>query len=63
MGLPVCVYFFHQFLSLVFGCCGNLHLHLLFGIGVRFDMRAVHKYRLGGKVSCLRYFLQLHAKI
>src|SRR5699024_7291296 len=58
MALPVCIYLFHQFLGIVFGRNRNLDLHLLFAIGVRFDMSTVYKYRLGGKVSCLRHLLQ-----
>ncbi|WP_204741802.1 hypothetical protein, partial [Intestinimonas butyriciproducens] len=28
------------------------------GVGIGFDVRAVYKYRLGGKITCLRYLLQ-----
>ena len=58
MGLPVCVYLFHQFLGIVSGCRRNLHLHLLLGVGVGFDVGAVHKYCLRRKVAGLRHFLQ-----
>src|SRR5699024_6879484 len=58
VGLPVCVYLLHQLLGIVLGCRRDLNLHLLFRVGVGFDVCAVYKYRLGGKVSCLRHFLQ-----
>ena len=38
MGIPVCIYLFHQFLGIVLGCRRNLNLHLLFGIGIGFDV-------------------------
>ena len=58
VGLPVCIYLFHQFLCIVLGCRWDLDLHLLFAIGVGFDVCAVYKYCLGRKLACLRHFLQ-----
>ena len=58
MEFPVCVYLFHQFLGIVPGCRRNLYLHLFLVIGVGLDVRAIYEYRLGGKVSRLRHFLQ-----
>ena len=40
VGLPVCVYFVHQFLGIVSGCRRNLDLHLFLGVGVGFDVGA-----------------------
>ena len=47
VGLPVCVYLFHQFFGIMLGRRRNLRLHLLFRVGVGFDVRAVYEYRLG----------------
>ena len=58
MSLPVLVYLFHQFLGIVPGCRRNLYLHLFLVIGVGLDVCTVYKYRLGRKITGLRYLLQ-----
>ena len=58
MGLPVCVYLFHQFFGVMPGGRRALDLYLLFRVGIGFDVRAVYKDCLGPKVFRLRHFLQ-----